>query len=424
MKRRIVLVPLFFVLLILETVYFGRQAVAGFMRLGGQAAFFRSDFPASLGWYRRALAWGGDPGRIESDIVHLLLYSLDQQEAGLKTKMAMPLDETLSTARRLVGRQIDEAPHRASSWHLASEVYLHEARRQRAGLAVDLSTLPEDPLDNLLPEDWMGIAALEVATRLEPNNALYYDRLVDTYLLSGNPAAASPFARKAVAALPDVLAHAYLTNPRSAPELLEDAVRGFDDALSRESMVPRPTIEREAGRLLASQGLDARAIRYLERSMDLDPAYYDALMDLAMSTYRLKDYSKAIGYFEAGARMREEEPWPHYYAGLCNLALDRSDLALSEFRLAREKGTGEVKFFQQLGETLDAAGKTVEAERQFVAAANLNPADISAWRSLLSFYTRHDDHAAAGEVCSRIRGLAPDDLSLLEQCGPPGPGSN
>ena len=62
-------------------------------------------------------------------------------------------------------------------------------------------------------------------------------------------------------------------------------------------------------------------------------------------------------------------------------------------------------FFHALGAALEARGQVKEAERQFVAAANLNPNVAEAWSVLLEFHIRHRNLRGAQEACSRLSRL-------------------
>ena len=57
-----------------------------------------------------------------------------------------------------------------------------------------------------------------------------------------------------------------------------------------------------------------------------------------------------------------------------------------------------------------------EAERQYVAAANVNPDQTDAWAALLAFYTRHRDLRPFPEVCTRLRAMEPGVDLYQQQC--------
>ena len=394
-------------LIVAETVHFGSQIVASVMRVRGERAFFRVDHPSAWRFYRRALARGGDGDRLETDMVELLLFGLDQRAGGIKLETALPAAESLSFARDAIARRLTETPYRAYLWSLASDLYAHVSRERRRETPLDLARLSEDPLENLLPEDWMAVAALEQAARLEPNNYLYHDLLTEMFLDLGAPGKAAQYCRSAVAAYPVLGDHRYLSREDVAPEVLEAALQGFEDATRQVSLVPRPAIERDAGRLLAAHGQNRRAMDHFRRALDIDPGYVDAQFELGLAAYLLGDLATALPHFKISAGLLPDSPWPDYYTGLTLLAQGDREAALQYLRGAREKGSPDPRFFHTLGETLEASGQVREAERQFVAAAHLNAGTQGAWAALLNFYIRQKNSRAGAEICAKLLAMRP-----------------
>jgi Flp pilus assembly protein TadD len=102
--------------------------------------------------------------------------------------------------------------------------------------------------------------------------------------------------------------------------------------------------------------------------------------------------------------------------GMAFLELGDLPSAIEQFRSAREKGGSEFEYFRMLGDVLEKAGQIREAERQFVAGANLNPNSTPAWAALLFFYTRHRDLRPVPDVCARLETMSPGDSSYREHC--------
>lgn len=416
MTRKVLLLAAFSLLLAGESVYFARAFAAGALRLRAEHAFYRYDHRTSWRLYHRALAWGGDRERLETDVIELLLFGLDQSEVGIRVHTALPPEEAVRLARDLLARRIREAPYRAYYWSLASDIYGHEGRQRRREIPLDLATLSEDPLQNLLPEQRLSLAAKETAARLEPNNYLYHDLLVETYLELGSLERAVEPCRRALAAYPDVDGHSYLRRYDIAPALLEAAVQGLEEALADASMPEAVEILVNAGRLLAWHGQSERAVVYFDRTIAIAPDHYDARMERGIARWRLKQFQEALQDFERAAGLFPERPNPYYWAGLTRRAMGDLEGAIIDFRKARETGSGDLNTFRALGESLEAQGKIEEARRQFVAAANLHPGVPHAWSLLLSFYLRHRDFRAASEACTRIIALDAAAAVSREQC--------
>jgi tetratricopeptide (TPR) repeat protein len=416
------LLAAFSVLLLGESAYFGCLCVAGALRVGAEHALYRNDHQTSWRLYQRALSWGGDPEVLETDVIELLLFGLDESEVGIKVDVALPPREAAKLARDLIARRLGQAPYRAYYWSLASDIYGHEGSQRRRDVPLDLATLSEDPLQNLLPEQRLSLAAKHTAARLEPNNYLYHDLLVETYLELGSPERAVEPCRRALAAYPDFDGHSYLRRSDLPPALLEAAVRGLEAALADTSTPGAAEILVGAGQLLAWHGRTERAVAYFDRIIAIAPDHSEARMERGIARYSLKQFREALEDFEWTARLLPERPEPHYWAGLTRVAMGDPEGAIVHFRTARETGSGDLKIFRALGETLEAQGQVEEAQRQFVAGANLHPGDPNAWLLLLSFHLRHRDFRAASEACTRIMTLNAAGVVLPEQCSGLGEG--
>lgn len=399
----------FLLLLLTETAYFTRRCAGAILRLRGEKAFFSMDLTGSWRKYQAALAWGGARDRIETDEAELLLFGLDQIEAGVKTTTAFPAKESIRRALDLLTDRLRESPRTAYHWSLAADTFLQEDQRRRRETTLDLATLSENPVENLSPERWRAIAALETASRLEPHNYVYHDMLVDLFLEIGSPVEAAPHCRRAVAAFPVAWEHKYLLAEGLDPGLLEAAVQGFEEALDRPSMIPRGLIEHDVGWLLAHHGAVARAIPYLEDAVRSDPKLYEAQYLLGVLLFGLKRFDEAELRLRDASRANPVLAAPNYHLGLCDLEKGRLDAAIQEFELGREKEPDVLKFFLALGDTLEKVGRQGEAERQFVAATNVHPESIEAWFALLDFY--HRQHDARGEARSCVTVLSQKQIA-------------
>lgn len=410
------LLALFVLLLGGETVHFAREFGAAVLRQRGERAFYRNDHRVSWSYYQSALAWGGDPERLHTDLVELLLFGLDQSEAGVRIDLPVAPERAVGEARDLITPCLIAAPYKAYYWSLTSDIYLHEAERLRRGRALDLQELSEDPLENLTPPQWLAVAALETAARLEPNYYVHNDMLTEMFLDVGSPEMASRYCRRAVASYPSLDNHSYLSRPNLPPEVLEAAVHGFEDALSQEPTTPAALIENDAARLLIMHGQGDRAAVFLRKALEIDPGLYDARFRLGLLAIAEHDYQGALRHFRAAEELEPDSAWPHYEIGVSHAALGDLEAAIREFRVAREKDPQFLGFFHALGESLEKAGLLKEAERQFRAAANRNPQEAGAWSTLLAFYLRHDDLRSAADVCAKLLRLVPDGGPYREQC--------
>lgn len=423
MLRRGILLACFAVLAAAETGYFARQAAASLMRIKGERAFFRNDHQEAWRSYRKALRLGGDRDLVETDIVELLLFGLDQSDAGIKIDLPLPPERAAREALILIAGRLREMPRRAYRWSLASDVYARMAILERRRLTIDLAQLSEEPLENLLPEQWLSLDALKTASSLEPNNYIYPDLLAELFMEFGSAELAAPFCRDAVAAYPVLEGHKYLARSDIPAVIVTAALAGFDRAAAGESMIPRAAILCDAGRLLASHGDDGRALDYWQTVITLAPDLYDAHAQIGYARYRLKDYKGALESLRRATSLDPTQSWPFYSMGMAHRALGDPDAAVLDFRSARERAPTEVRFFHALGEVLEETGRIKEAGRQYLAAANLNSKDESAWSTLLAFSVRHDDARSASEACSRLIALNPGEGVYRDTCAALGQGA-
>ncbi|HYS06120.1 MAG TPA: tetratricopeptide repeat protein [Candidatus Dormibacteraeota bacterium] len=416
MARKVFLLLGFFVVFAAESAYFARQCAAGILRLRGERAFFRNDHTGAWTFYRRALSLGGERETLENDLAELLLFGLDQTWAGVRIRTALPSEDAVRAGLDFVARRIRETPYKAYEWSLASDVYFHEARLHRQNTSLDLSMLTEDPLDILLPEERLGLAALETAARLEPTNYIYQDLLTEKFLELGSVSRAAVYCRRSVASLPVLSEHSFLGRPDLAPELLEAAIGGVEDSRLQDSMIPRATVESAAGDFLWRNGQTQRSLDFLKRAVSLAPDLFEAQYGLGLAAYTLGDYDEALRHLEEASRIQPDNPTPNVHMGLSYTALGDLPAAIDQFRSAREKDARGLWYFLLLGDALEKSGQIREAERQFVAGANVNPDSSEAWAALLTFYTRHRDLRPATEACSRLRVLSPAETRYKEQC--------
>jgi tetratricopeptide (TPR) repeat protein len=403
-------------LLAAESAYFLRRAMADVVRIRGERAFLRNEHPVAFRRYMRALTLGGDREMLEIDIIEVLAFGLDQDSVGIDVDAALPPREALPMAYDLLSRRIRQRPYVAYYWSLAADLYMYRSVQRRRETPLNLDTLSEDPLENLLPEQWLAVAALETAGRLEPNNYIYHNLLAEMFLDVGSPERAALACRRAVAAYPVHWEHRYLTQAGLQPQVLEAALLGFEEARQRPSMIPAGVIESEAGRLLMVHGQTERALPYFRRAAVLAPDLYEAQYPLGVIAYQSGDHGEALERLREASRILPDSGAPHYYMGLSYLRLEMLPAAIQEFRTARAKEPQDLKLFYALGEALERAGEIQEAERQYLAAANLNATQTEGWSALLLFYLRHRDLRKAAGVCGRLRTLQPQDPPYQEQC--------
>jgi Tfp pilus assembly protein PilF len=414
-RLRVLLVGL---LLAVETAYFGTECVAAFARLLGKRAYFSGDCVRAWSLLERADRLGADGLDVLTDRAEVLLSGLDQRGLGAKPDLPFPAEEIPGVARGVVSSLLVRAPYRGYFWSLANDVFTEEALALRRTTPLDLSTLSDDPLGNLLPQERMAVAALREAARREPRNYLYDDLLSEQFAQWGLIAEAAPHVRRAVSLYPVLTGHIYLSRPNIEPEIVDAAVAGFDDAMRLDSMVPDDAIEVDVGRFLLSQARAREAIPHFQRALEINPGSHEAEFWYGSTSYALEEYEIAADYLSRATVAIADDPYLWFQLGQARLKLGRHDEGLEALRLARELDGRHVTYFHALAEVLEKDGAIKDAERQYQAAANLNVLDTSAWSALLGFYDRHPQFSdAERQVCSRLRRSRVPEAIYRERCG-------
>ena len=405
-----------------QSFYFGRLTWAAFLDLRGQRAYFRNDLVGAWDLTGRAVRAGGDTGRLEEHRLSILLMGFSQRDVGVQIDLPLEEEAAHQEARRLIARRLTVAPHRAALWSYAADLSFHRSQEIRRAQPIDLSALSDDPMQNLLPEDRMGLAALEKAAAVEPQNYLYQELLTEQFLEYGSEPDAVRACRYAVAAYPRLDGHTFLNRFDLPRAVVDAALRGFEDALRGTSLVARVSILRDAGQVLARHDRDEELIPYLVDAIRLDPEYYDARMDLALARLRLGRDDEAVPDLEAATDISPEDPVPHYYLAVVRRHAGDHEGAIEALRRARALGASETKVFLAMGEAFEALGRLKEAGNALVAATNIHPEDVSAWSALYSFAARHGDNRGAARACERLAGLKDVDERLLQRCAAPSAG--
>jgi len=415
LRWRIVVIGL---LVTVETAYFGSQCAAAFARLFGKQAYFSGDSVRAWSLLDRAESLGADRLDVLTDRAEVLLFGLDQQGLGAKPDLPYPAERIPDVARGIVSSMLASAPHRGYFWSLATDVFTDEALALRRTTPLDLSTLSDDPLGNLLPQEWLAVASLQEASRREPRNYLYEDLLSEQYAQWGLIAQAAPHVRRAVALYPVLEGHVYLSRPKLEAEIVDAAVLGFDDALRSGSMVADEAIEVDVGRFLVGQGRARDAIPHFLHALAIQPDSHDAQYWYGVTAYLLEDYAVAADYLSRASLVLKDAPYLWFELGQARLKVGQHDEALAALRLARELDPHQVPYYHQLAEVFEKDGLLKEAERQYQAAANTNARDASAWAALLSFYDRHRELAdARRRVCNRLRRSQVPEEIYKDRCG-------
>ncbi len=167
-----------------------------------------------------------------------------------------------------------------------------------------------------------GPALFTAWTRRFPNYALAHQRLGLAFLETGQPAAAVPPLRKALALddrnveTYDKLSLALMLAARSRSDL-EESLEHNRTAVSLlvKSLAEART---RASQILASLGRPAEAEQEAREALRLDPGFTAARTALAESLFRLERYAEAAGEFKGLVLSQPDDPnlWSPYVVSL------------------------------------------------------------------------------------------------------------
>ncbi|RKG65795.1 hypothetical protein D7V80_22045 [Corallococcus sp. CA054B] len=177
--------------------------------------------------------------------------------------------------------------------------------------------------------------------------------------------------------LPRLEAARLLLKGGSAPEL--ERARTHLDAALREAP-DNPRVYFLQGQLLEEQGATFDAIRAYEKAVSLRPSYDDARFRLAGLWAQAGDWLKSELHYRP---------------------LSKSRPAWVQVRM-------------QLASVLEKQGRTLDAEREFLAARDAQPDNPGVLRTLAAFYERTDRPQLAAKVRAQLTAPAKRNMRALK----------
>jgi tetratricopeptide (TPR) repeat protein len=183
--------------------------------------------------------------------------------------------------------------------------------------------------------------------------------------------------------------------PRSRAEKLTDYERSgssFQQALA-----------------LTERGLGGSAIKLYEEAIRLDPAFVEAMVNLARLHLEKGKLQQASTWLDRAARVRPDYPDLYRVRGLIALAEERLQDALAAFGRARRLAPENVEVLTNLGATLVELGILGEARTVLEQAFRRGPARPEVALNLGIVWDRRGDPARAVYLYRRFLGLVTTD---------------
>ncbi len=159
------------------------------------------------------------------------------------------------------------------------------------------------------------------------------------------------------------------------------------------------------GFYFSKQGRIEEAMQNYRKSLEINPAYEDALNNMGYALAGLKRYPEALPYYEAALRVRRDQVEVHNNYGNALSELGRIDEAIAHYHFVLERNPDHADAHNNLGIALAMRGKLDEAVGHFREALRCKPDYASAHSNLgnaLAAQQKFDEAMAEYEAALRL----------------------
>jgi protein O-mannosyl-transferase len=171
------------------------------------------------------------------------------------------------------------------------------------------------------------------------------------------------------------------------------------------------------GFYLSNRGEAAAAMENYRKSLEINPAYEDALNNMGYALAGQKKYTEAIGYYEAALRVRPNHTEVNNNLGNALSELGRLDEAIQHYQIALAQNPEHADAHNNFGIALAMQGKLDEAMVHFRAAIRYKPNYASAHSNLgNALAVQHKLDEAITEYQESLR-LKPDEAQAHNNLG-------
>ena len=141
---------------------------------------------------------------------------------------------------------------------------------------------------------------------------------------------------------------------------------------------PNAAMESVLGFALHRAGRLDEAAAHFEKTLQIDPNFYDGLVGMGLIRFYQGRVPEAIEYAQAVIRLQPDAAKAHDLLGMALAMQNRNEAALDEARRAVELAPEDADIRNDLGTVLARLGKIPEAIDQFREALRLNPNNAAA----------------------------------------------
>ena len=145
---------------------------------------------------------------------------------------------------------------------------------------------------------------------------------------------------------------------------------------------PNFLIEQSLGFALGASGRYDEAAAHYEKTLQIDPHFYDGLVSMGVTREFQGRLPEAIDYYQAAIRSRSEDPKAHDLLGMALATQGHGEVALDEMRHAAELAPKDPNIRRDFGVVLAQFGRIPEAIDQLHEALRTNPNDAETHANL------------------------------------------
>jgi protein O-GlcNAc transferase len=166
------------------------------------------------------------------------------------------------------------------------------------------------------------------------------------------------------------------------------------------------------------------AIRQMSQALVLKPAFCDGHNALGLLLHKNGDLTSAVAAFKKAISCKPDFPQAYYNLGNCMRDTEQFDEAIACFKMASMLDPSYIEALSNLGEALQTTGRIDEAERRFGTALGIAPSSTMAFSNYLltlnynpSYGPKllYEQHKRFGAVVERPRSTA---RAFTNDCSP------
>src|SRR5947208_10996828 len=145
---------------------------------------------------------------------------------------------------------------------------------------------------------------------------------------------------------------------------------------------PNLRIENSLALAMGANGRYDEAAAHFERTLQIDPNFYDGLVGMGVTRAFQGRIPEAIGYFQAAIRSQSDAPKAHVQLALALWKENNDQAALEEMQRASQLAPEDASIRADLGLALELVGRIPEAIAQLHEALRMNPNSAEAHSNL------------------------------------------